>query len=480
MCNYSFEKLTPREFEVLAANYVHYVEPDCDWKLTRSVGDFNRDIEAYYDDTYKWGEAKHTEKPGTVVTKGRWDPTLLSACLKNNVNELYLITNGYIPLSYIVRSEHFKRYGLKRIRYINRFILEEWLTNKDIIFNNFGEKSIDINTILERKTTSRISAKCNKKPDILINIYSTIGNDQLEPRKQLKEWVAYELNITVFCEDDDVRISINLPDEVKAIHSRMANLSYNTIEVFDANPTGMFVLQHGYNQIVMTILPLSKGKFDCLIWIDNNKYSHSIQVVQNIESNVFSERELADCENLINRQDVYNAYKEIYYCNSDDFLRASNIGEYYKYSFNNSITENAKTLCSLASSMLLNIDFNGQDKRTILLSLNSSIGFCDFWLLDLAIGCADDSFAMFTVRNSVHDLEKAQSSIQKHSLATVKNRIYYIEGTENLTIEQNNFFNNLVFLFKSKNNSSCMFNNVMFSSLWEKVLLFSVSHPVQI
>ena len=84
----NINELTPREFEVLAANYARSIFPDYNWKITKAVGDYNRDFEAVVDDLSKWGEAKQTEEDSTAVSKGRWDPTLLSAILKNDVDEL--------------------------------------------------------------------------------------------------------------------------------------------------------------------------------------------------------------------------------------------------------------------------------------------------------------------------------------------------------------------------------------------------------
>ena len=68
---YQLEKLNPRQFEILAANYAQNVAPEYKWSLTKSTIDFNRDFEATFDDNNKWGEAKHTQKSPPVT---RWGP----------------------------------------------------------------------------------------------------------------------------------------------------------------------------------------------------------------------------------------------------------------------------------------------------------------------------------------------------------------------------------------------------------------------
>ena len=103
---YMLEKLTPRQFEVLSANYVKYIAPQYNWTLTKSTSDFNRDMEAFLFDKNIWGEAKHTKDASSSVSKTRWDPTILSALLRNNVDEIYLVTCGNIPLEYIVRKKN--------------------------------------------------------------------------------------------------------------------------------------------------------------------------------------------------------------------------------------------------------------------------------------------------------------------------------------------------------------------------------------
>ena len=58
----NINELTPREFEVLAANYARSIFPDYNWKITKAVGDYNRDFEAVVDDLSKWGEANKLKK----------------------------------------------------------------------------------------------------------------------------------------------------------------------------------------------------------------------------------------------------------------------------------------------------------------------------------------------------------------------------------------------------------------------------------
>ena len=144
----NINELTPREFEVLAANYARSIFPDYNWKITKAVGDYNRDFEAVVDDLSKWGEAKQTEEDATAVSKGRWDPTLLSAILKNDVDELILVTSGWISLQYVVRARHLV--GIKnmisKIIFVNGYLVNEWLKTHEGDFYNFGVKDVDLNS----------------------------------------------------------------------------------------------------------------------------------------------------------------------------------------------------------------------------------------------------------------------------------------------------------------------------------------------
>ena len=67
----NINELTPREFEVLAANYARSIFPDYNWKITKAVGDYNRDFEAVVDDLSKWENTllRSTEekRPGLIL-----------------------------------------------------------------------------------------------------------------------------------------------------------------------------------------------------------------------------------------------------------------------------------------------------------------------------------------------------------------------------------------------------------------------------
>ena len=139
--------LSSREFEVLAANYAQSIFPEYEWWLTAAVADYNRDFEALFEEMSKWGEAKQTQKEDKSVTKGRWDPTLLSALLKNNVDELILVTSGWTPLEYVVRACHMaeRSKSVNKIIFINGYIINEWLKANNKCFNNFNVKNLDLN-----------------------------------------------------------------------------------------------------------------------------------------------------------------------------------------------------------------------------------------------------------------------------------------------------------------------------------------------
>ena len=140
--------LTPREFEVFAANYAKSIFPDYKWKITKAIGDYNRDFEAKVENLNKWGEAKLTENKEKAVSKSRWDPTLLSAILKNDVDEVILVTSGWIPLEYVVRACHTidTTDTINKIYFINGYLVNEWLKAHKGNFSNFNIKDIDLNS----------------------------------------------------------------------------------------------------------------------------------------------------------------------------------------------------------------------------------------------------------------------------------------------------------------------------------------------
>ena len=59
--DYTWEKLSSREFEIIACNFAGDMFPGYEWKLTANTRDYNHDFFAKTEKLDKWGEAKHSE-----------------------------------------------------------------------------------------------------------------------------------------------------------------------------------------------------------------------------------------------------------------------------------------------------------------------------------------------------------------------------------------------------------------------------------
>ena len=57
--DYTWEKLSSREFEIIACNFAGDMFPGYEWKLTANTRDYNHDFFAKTEKLDKWGEAKH-------------------------------------------------------------------------------------------------------------------------------------------------------------------------------------------------------------------------------------------------------------------------------------------------------------------------------------------------------------------------------------------------------------------------------------
>lgn len=129
-----WELLTSDEFEELALSYAQFVYKDYTWKATKSKGDDNHDF--YYrecdesnEEWEGWGEAKHSDNTQKIMSREKWDQTIISGQLANNVRHLMFVTNARISLEYIFRAECLKAPPYEKFEYINNCVLENWMYN---------------------------------------------------------------------------------------------------------------------------------------------------------------------------------------------------------------------------------------------------------------------------------------------------------------------------------------------------------------
>ena len=124
--------LSSTEFETLALNYARFKYKDYVWKPTSKTRDDNHDFFYKEFDEFKeewegWGEAKHSNEIKSGMSRAKWDQTIISGKLANNVKYIMFVTNAQIPKRYIFRAECLKTPPFQKFEYVNNSILEEWL-----------------------------------------------------------------------------------------------------------------------------------------------------------------------------------------------------------------------------------------------------------------------------------------------------------------------------------------------------------------
>lgn len=455
--NYKLEDLTPRQFEVLAANYAKDMDPNYNWILTQKTIDFNRDFETICNNEIKWGEAKHTSKPNTTVSKSRWDSTMVSAVLKNNVNEIYLITCGWIPLEYIIRAEHFKSRNINTIYYINRNLLDKWLEAKNN-FENFNEKAIDINQVMFDLRTANVEQE--EKIECLINFFNPFSNI-LEPTKELKKMYLYELNIASFSSSQTF-IEVKLPENFVVSEFTIKNLStnvtYNTSN-FD-NRHIKIQVQAGYTQFIII------GLFD--INANKNEKIHIKIGIREFEK-TFKTISIKRIDNISEIAKVENKYNEALKIKDNGIVCSNNLKEndlingkhccyensFCVFRFNESISCNSIEICKLILFVLLGISID-LDNKTILEDIvNNTLDFCPEWLNKIIIGTTDYIYANYIIETfDINVIDKSISNIKMP-----ENTIIFIDNYEQISYHQKKVLNEIFKLFKNNRNSSIIVLN---------------------
>lgn len=174
-----WKNLSSSEFEQLALDYAKNKYENYDWKSTKTTSDDNHDF--YYEELDElkfiwegWGEAKHSKSNKSTMSKSKWDQTIISAKLSNNVNFLMFVTNAVIPFKYILRAETLKRPPFQKFEYINNIVIENWLFDNENIFNNYFKKNL--------KKYQRTNFNTKYKV-FIIDYFSNSSNELKEPKE---------------------------------------------------------------------------------------------------------------------------------------------------------------------------------------------------------------------------------------------------------------------------------------------------------
>lgn len=409
----NIHELTSREFEVLAANYAKSIFPDYDWKITKAVGDYNRDFEAVVECLSKWGEAKLTENNATSVSKSRWDPTLLSAILKNDVDELILVTSGWIPLEYVVRACHLAgtTSAINKIYFINGYLVNEWLKIHKGDFYNFEVENVDLNIKGIIPNDFPKEAKC------IIQIFDMYNI--LEPQEQLSAIIPYNIHITFFVISDS-NVHVSIPECFDIISISYVNLSDKSGTPKKIAEKNINInAKQGYNQIIISCIGVnseySEIRNDIKVSINGDsieKYKYSINIkkpsaIDNtlIEQISKIEKERSNClaskvNSVVNVEGI--SRNDITFI-SDKFQR------FFYFYFNDSYCENAVELCKILALLMFGIYNDQGEKKTVEAAINSTLNYCPTYLSSILIGTTDYVYAVETIKELQKTVEKYKS-----------------------------------------------------------------------
>ena len=474
---YLIDRLTPRQFEILAANYAKSIAPHYNWTLTKKAIDFNRDFEGVYNNNLKWGEAKHTSNTSSCISKSRWDPTLVSAVLKNNVDEVYLVTCGWIPLEYIVRAEHFRQDSIKRIYYVNGFILDEWLKKHDGYFDNFNEQC-DMTKIMH---SIKSCNNANSSRDAcIISVFNLISNT-LEPINTIEKMMTYEINIVAFSSKSStlfLHISKNFvitDAKVVALSPNSEQYCANNTAYFNNNTINHFRLQKGYNQILIQGFFKSTSNSKETICCTINHYSTKKTLLLN-EAKILNRNKLSEIavvENAYNTSllNEHNTIIDSHCLDKEDMIRNKFVGagEFDYYEFSGSICSDSITICRIIAKILLGVDYNLKDELIAEKTINSTLNLCPFWLSNVFIGTTNYIYALYEIEQIVQFPDIFDFNSQNIRLP--KGTIIFINKKVNIPAVFQEVLTLIMKLFKVKSNSSIIVLNSSLNDEKTKQLL---------
>lgn len=445
--------LTPREFEVFAANYAKSIFPDYKWKITKAIGDYNRDFEAKVENLNKWGEAKLTENKEKAVSKSRWDPTLLSAILKNDVDEVILVTSGWIPLEYVVRACHTidTTDTINKIYFINGYLVNEWLKAHKGNFSNFNIKDIDLNS---KKIVSM--QNCHDANKCIIQCFDMYNI--LEPQEEISAIIPYNIHITFFVISDS-NVNVSIPDCFKIKSITYLNLSSKFKPIITTNKKPIyFEAKQGYNLIIISGNGVSdqcsNSSNDIRVTInEENIFKHSIiikkplAVDNKLTGQILKiEKEHSNC--LSNN---VNSVVNVEGISRNDVTFISDKSQkFFFFHFNDSYCKNAIELCKILSLLIFGIYNDQGEKKTIEAAINSALNYCPTYLSKILIGTTDCIYAIEAIKELLINAEDHKT--EKYNVPD-KSTIF-VEISVNTSKEILNLLEYYLAFFKLQNNSS--------------------------
>lgn len=206
--------LSSTEFETLALSYARFKYKDYVWEPTNETKDDNHDffykeLDEFQEEWEGWGEAKHSNKIKSGMSREKWDQTIISGKLANNVRHIMFVTNAQIPKRYIFRAECLKTPPFEKFEYVNNSILEEWLYYNPEFIPEKLKASFDYNpTDIEKKITT----------DFFVADYFSASRNILNSKEEVYANKDYLLFVVVDS-NYDTRINIKLrPEDILEIN----------------------------------------------------------------------------------------------------------------------------------------------------------------------------------------------------------------------------------------------------------------------
>lgn len=466
--DYTWEKLSSREFEIIACNFAGDMFPGYEWKLTANTRDYNHDFFAKTEKLDKWGEAKHSEHAKKTMSRTQWDPTLVSAKLMNSVNDILLITCAYIPLQYIIRAFHMISSPIDNIYCINRYLLNEWFhENNQTTLLDF-DPNFSINSFLSKITINNNNFVSNN--DIQLYIFDASEKNYLTIINDISLNNNYNLNVAIFCIEDKAELNIDLGIDV----SRIGNI--NVINMSFKNKS-CDVLQNDNQHIKCNI---SKGysivTFDIMV-IDTNRdqketyINYSIGKIEKTKKLQILKTNEYDDNLLINlEKEIKNNKKHIIETEYiPRFLLKRPDYQLCFLHFDCRCRNNFTQLCRMYALFITGIDFQGMDEETVKQTLY--LGNYPLWLENIILGVFSDAISNKIIQNSF-------KLINNYSNFIPNKTIYVLENVQILNNAEWEIIKNFEYLIETKSKDNIIIyqkhSNILKQDINEEIALISI------
>ena len=283
--------LSNTEFESLALSYARFKYKDYIWEPTNKTRDDNHDffykeINEFQEEWEGWGEAKHSDEIKSGMSRAKWDQTIISGKLANNVKHIMFVTNAQIPKRYIFRAECLKTPPFEKFEYVNNSILEEWLYYNPEFIPEKLKASFDYNpTHIKKKITI----------DFFVADYFSTSRSILNSKEEVYENKDYLLFVVVES-NYDTRINIKLrPEDILEINPyERADISDIPIKV--GLNCSKFIINfrvHGTHKL--------NFKVEDQLYSNNSSKKMKFEVLKDFEPQVLYQNQLSLLETLVDQ-----------------------------------------------------------------------------------------------------------------------------------------------------------------------------------